>query len=580
MQKIIFKKKRSNIFSFIILFIILNLSLNIVILSTIAQNNSNWQITIDLYPEISAKNQEVLLIIRIEDNNGMPVPDMPLNITLKNLSPDSHTKEIQFLNEPYLKTNEKGEYTTIFNAPIFEWYRDGIYEINVRVRSYDGTILSKSREFQVKEKIFDTKYDQSIEPAPPGSWYSVILYNVDFETFTASVYQNGVKEQKTWEKNDWESIGGESVGNKETGEKNFVYEIHSYEDEFTILFRFDGNSQSLDQTEEYPDKTLIYKFLVTDISGKEINITFSYYSNGQQIIESYDIPSVTLLRPTIGLTDRLGRWWFFKNVDGADRLGTGQNSEVFIYGIGFKENVKLKIFNSTNIIYEEDKISENYVTFFKWHVPTNIEIGTYNLTLEGYDVNDIYFKHEINFYIKEEPKKLGISGGESFFESYENTLYSFIIIILVIILVMVAYTRLKRKKLLNHIIRKRIYEHIELKPGIHFRALLNNLQLNIGTLTHHLKILEREKFIREYQDGMYRRFSLFSETPTKTINLPIIQENLLTIIKENPGITQSNISKKTGNSRSNINYHIKILNDSGMISIEKQGRISQCYLTK
>ena len=450
MQRIKLPEIKSKIFSFIIFFTIFILSLNIIIiLPTIAQNDNNWQIIIELYPETPAKNQEVFLIVRVEDANALPVKNISLNITLKNLMEGPDEKEIHFLNDPYPKTGEKGEYTQVFNAPVFEWHRDGVYEIIVRIKLNDGTILSNSKEFHVKEKKFDTEQGGLPEPGAPGAWYTIYLYNVDFKPFTVSISQNGEKEQITWEKNDWKSAGGMYEGNEETGEEKTIYEIHSIKEEFNVLYRLDGDSQLLIDMEGYPDKTLIYKFLITEIFGKEIDLTFSYQSNGQQTTKSYKIPTIESLRPTYGITDRIGRWWFFLNIDDEYRLGTYQNNDVLIYGIGFKDKIKVKIFNETDLIYEDEKTSENFVAISYWHVPKDITIGYYNMTIGGYDTNNNYIEHKIIFYICEEAEdKSGIE--HPFTETLKQIFSLFpLIIILFIILGIFGYSRIKRRNLLN-----------------------------------------------------------------------------------------------------------------------------------
>jgi len=131
MQKKIHQQNPSNILTWIICLMIIITGFHLLDYKVIAQDDGDWQIIIELYPEIPAKNQEVFLIIQIEDGDGLPVPNLPLNITLKNLMESPDEKEIQFLNDPNPKTGEKGEYTQIFNAPGFEWHRDGVYKIIV-----------------------------------------------------------------------------------------------------------------------------------------------------------------------------------------------------------------------------------------------------------------------------------------------------------------------------------------------------------------------------------------------------------------------------------------------------------------
>lgn len=394
MQKKIFQKIPSIILTLIFCLMIIITVFHLLDYEVIAQDERNWQIIIELYPETPAKNQEVLLLVFVEDNNGMPVPNLPLNITLNNLMSLPEERDFQFLTDPNPITNEKGEYKIIFNAPTLEWHRDGVYEIIVKIKLNDGSILSNSKEFKVQEKVFDTQNDNEPESAAPGAWYKIIFYDIDFKPITVSTSQNGVTQTKTWKIDDWESGGG-MYEHKGKVEKKTVYEIHYIEDEFNALFRLDGDTQSLINMEGYPDKTLIYKFLVTEIQNNNITVSFIIYIDGLQTTKLIEIPTVPLYRPTYGLTDRLGQWFFLTHFDSDPPWGTRQNDDLLIYGIGFNGNVKLEIYNRTNIVHVENKLSQNYVTLYKWHVPINITDGKYSLVLAGNDINNEYFEKKL-----------------------------------------------------------------------------------------------------------------------------------------------------------------------------------------
>ncbi|MDI6856629.1 MAG: CARDB domain-containing protein, partial [Candidatus Thermoplasmatota archaeon] len=66
---------------------------------------------------------------------------------------------------------------------------------------------------------------------------------------------------------------------------------------------------------------------------------------------------------------------------------------------------------------------------------------------------------------------------------------------------------IKRKyAALDQFTRGRIYNYIELNPGAHYNSIRSSLNLGNGTLSYHLKILEKESYIRTETEGMYRRF--------------------------------------------------------------------------
>jgi len=142
-----------------------------------------------------------------------------------------------------------------------------------------------------------------------------------------------------------------------------------------------------------------------------------------------------------------------------------------------------------------------------------------------------------------------------------------------------SYTRLKRKAILDNLNRKNIYERIKTKPGIHVKALARELNLKPGTLSYHINILEKEEFIKSHQDGIYRRFYLFGTKRDLKMVLSSIQYKILKAVNDQPGISQSDISRTIGKNRMLIHYHLKILDDVGILTYVKSGRKSSWYTT-
>jgi predicted transcriptional regulator len=152
------------------------------------------------------------------------------------------------------------------------------------------------------------------------------------------------------------------------------------------------------------------------------------------------------------------------------------------------------------------------------------------------------------------------------------------IIAIILIISIVMYSTIKKQNLLKNAVRKRLFEYIRDNPGKHYRAILNDLDLQIGVLSYHLNRLEKAQFIRSRQDGMYRRFYIKGPKTEMRFFLSDIQESILTVIRENQGISQSKIGQKINVSRKVVNYHINILDQAGLIFVESRGRETACYL--
>jgi predicted transcriptional regulator len=154
---------------------------------------------------------------------------------------------------------------------------------------------------------------------------------------------------------------------------------------------------------------------------------------------------------------------------------------------------------------------------------------------------------------------------------------SVMLVTIILIITLTMYSKIKRENLLNNAIRNRILEYIKENPGKHYRAILKDLDLPMGVLTYHINRLEKAQYLNSRQDGMYRRF--FVKGPKTEIKffLSDIQESILSVIKENKGISQTKIADKIGVSRKVVNYHVNILNQAGIILVESNGRESACY---
>lgn len=142
-----------------------------------------------------------------------------------------------------------------------------------------------------------------------------------------------------------------------------------------------------------------------------------------------------------------------------------------------------------------------------------------------------------------------------------------------------GYARHKRSELLNNLNRKHLFELIKEKPGIHFSEIQRELDLKQGVLSYHLNVLEKNEFIKSIQDGTYRKFYLFEDKIELEFHLHEMQEKILMVINQKPGITQSKISKALGRNRMVINYHLKILLETGILHVEREGRETHCYIS-
>jgi DNA-binding MarR family transcriptional regulator len=409
--------------------------------------------------------------------------------------------------------------------------------------------------------------------ANPAEWTFVQVQDFDYDTVTVTITQNGNPYTVSWDKGDWDKIGSMGEGTKGGGPTKEIYAIRAVHDEYVYLKRYDGDNDMLMSMEGVPAKTMYCYFLVSEIDGTNVTVKIDGKVNGAPDSRTLELKSTPMEEPSVKLTMRPGSWGL-KNVED-DMWGTWQDEYIHVYGIGFTGRITLDISNDKGSVKKVDLTPANYMAHFKWDVPKDTPVGVYTATITGtgFDGNDTTVS--VEFYVAEENIPIGIDGP---IINLPRVLVPFNVV-LVSLLCVVLFTRLKRSKLFNNAARMRIYQHIKAHPGVHYRAILKDLKLKMGTLTHHVNILEREGHIRSYQDGVYRRFYRPEDGMPLKVRLTNIQERILNIIKDNPGISQANISKKAGSNKFVVNYHVKILSEVGMVFVQKEGRTSQCFVT-
>lgn len=182
-----------------------------------------------------------------------------------------------------------------------------------------------------------------------------------------------------------------------------------------------------------------------------------------------------------------------------------------------------------------------------------------------------------------------------------------------LIFLLPLYSRIKGLDVFKHKDRDRIYDYIVTSPGEHLHSLSDGLDINLNTLTYHLRVLEREEYIISYKDGVKRRFfpkkmklprsevSRFYPNIVRTYNvgnvqLSEIQLQIFKTIKENQnknldgngmiGISQKDIASKLTKrmkiniSKQVVNYHVKLLSEGNLIKMVKDGNKVKCYISE
>ena len=140
-------------------------------------------------------------------------------------------------------------------------------------------------------------------------------------------------------------------------------------------------------------------------------------------------------------------------------------------------------------------------------------------------------------------------------------------------LVVPLYSRLKKDELLEHFVRGQIYGHIMSHPGEHYNHIKQKLGVTNGTLSHHLRTLELQGYIKSHRDGTYKRFyPTGMKIPRKKgIQLSDLQMGMVDAIRQTPGISQKDIALIEGISQQSVSYNLAILERMGILDSTRDG---------
>ena len=162
-------------------------------------------------------------------------------------------------------------------------------------------------------------------------------------------------------------------------------------------------------------------------------------------------------------------------------------------------------------------------------------------------------------------------------------------VLLVVLLVVIAsviiiasilgYTILKKENILSGHKRRAVYNYIKDNPGHHYREIHRNLDIGRGTLSYHLKKLKEEGLISIKSEGYFKYYYIIefgTSNPVK--GLTPTQKKIVRMMIKKPGLTNRDIAKKLNTTPENIVYHMKNLNDKGLVRTEEWGVTKHWYL--
>lgn len=134
------------------------------------------------------------------------------------------------------------------------------------------------------------------------------------------------------------------------------------------------------------------------------------------------------------------------------------------------------------------------------------------------------------------------------------------------------FSRIEKHKALDHARRDTIVQLVRQNPGIRFSDMKKQLGVGSGVLVHHLRVLEREGFVRAKRDRFRTRFYAPGHGVPQGLELTDRQRDILAAVSAHPGIGPSELADRLGLNRGTVHHHAKRLAAMGKLEIEGDGR--------
>jgi predicted transcriptional regulator len=125
--------------------------------------------------------------------------------------------------------------------------------------------------------------------------------------------------------------------------------------------------------------------------------------------------------------------------------------------------------------------------------------------------------------------------------------------------------------------RRAIYQRIVDSPGVHFRALLDDLDYAQGTLQYHLRWLTDEGLVDTSEDGKYTRYypaEAFDEADRAVMNAlrrEYSRRVLAHLVADGP-LSTGELSERIGKANSTVSWHLSNLAEADLVTKERDGR--------
>lgn len=145
-----------------------------------------------------------------------------------------------------------------------------------------------------------------------------------------------------------------------------------------------------------------------------------------------------------------------------------------------------------------------------------------------------------------------------------------------------GYAKIRKDAILENRVRDQLLQLIKQDPGIHASDLGRRLDAGWGTVVYHLGVLEKNRLVSSLVDGRHKRFFPagiidFSRRGQIGVLRNDRTRSIYQMIAEEPGLIQGAIANRVGISVPATIWHLKRLEEVGLVGRDREGRKMHYY---
>jgi predicted transcriptional regulator len=150
----------------------------------------------------------------------------------------------------------------------------------------------------------------------------------------------------------------------------------------------------------------------------------------------------------------------------------------------------------------------------------------------------------------------------------------------------IDYTSFYQKQsiILNQTTRLEIYTFIKDKPGTYFRDICDELELSVGVVQYHLRLLTKAKLISIYDDNRYKRFFQSGRLKESEMRLIALLRHktagrILLVLSKNQSISHQSLASKLGISSQALSWQMSRLRKMGVVDTVRERMTVEYFVT-